>query len=102
MGLLDLKTACVQLEYEIKTELGLQQYGDRLAESFINKLRSTKNYLESDIRMFRQELRGLFKLIRNEYMHNLVDADVIVACAILFRIARVRSRLGESRSSSKA
>ena len=49
------------------------------------------------MRTFRQELRTLFKMVRNDYMHNLVDADLVSAYAVLFRIARVRSAIASIR-----
>jgi hypothetical protein len=86
-----IREACVQLEHEIKAVIGSDAWGDRLTESFIQHLRSQKQFLESGIRTFRQELRSIFKLIRNDYMHNLSDADETSALAILARISRVRS-----------
>jgi hypothetical protein len=67
-----------------------------LTESFIKSLRDGQQYLESDIRSFRQELRVLFKLVRNEYMHNLFEADMITAYTILFRVGRIRTMLAEA------
>lgn len=91
-----IREACVQLEHEIKLEIKSKQYGDRLTESVVKSLRDGPKYLESDIRTFRQELRALFKLVRNEYMHNLFEADMITAYAILFRVARIRAMLANS------
>lgn len=88
-----IREACVQLEHEIRVRTGADAYGDKLVELFIEKVRSDKKYLESFVRSFRQELRAVFKFIRNDFMHNLREADSASALAVLFRVARVRSLL---------
>lgn len=88
-----IRDACAQLETEIKAYTGSQSWGDRLTEELVSKLRDEDKILESYVRVLRQELRTVFKFIRNDYMHNLRDADEASAFAILFRIARVRSAL---------
>lgn len=90
-----IREACVQLEHEIKTALSSASYGDHLTDEFIEKLRAHGGELESTIRVYRQELRSVFKLIRNNYMHNLTESDEVTTYTILFRIARVRSMLKE-------
>lgn len=86
-----IREACVQLEHEIKLELGSKAWGDKLTNAFINHLQSRNKILESDIRTFQQELRSLFKLIRNDFMHNLANVDDTSALVALVRVARVRS-----------
>jgi hypothetical protein len=93
-----IREACVQLEDEIKKYVSLDLWGNPLAEKFVTKLREEKKLLESYLRTFRQELRTVFKFIRNDFMHNLREADEAAAYAMLFRIARVRSMLQLARS----
>jgi len=93
-----IREACVQLEHEIKIYTGSEAWGNQLVEVFVEKIRAEKNFLESFVRTFRQELRTVFKFIRNEFMHNLLQADEVSAHAVLFRIARVRSVLQGSDS----
>lgn len=88
-----IREACVQLEHEIKVKLGSQAWGDRLTEAYIGLLRGRGGLLESQVRNYRQELRAVFKLIRNDFMHNLSDADEASALTILIRVARARSTL---------
>jgi hypothetical protein len=88
-----IRDACAQLETEIKAYTGSRSWGDRLTEELVSKLRDENKILESYLRVLRQELRTVFKFIRNDYMHNLRDADEASAFAILFRIARMRSAL---------
>lgn len=86
----------MQLEHEIKVQIHSEQWGDKLTDLFVNTLRTNKKTLESNVRTLRQELRAIFKLIRNDYMHNLVDADEATAYTILFRIARIRSLIASA------
>ena len=86
-----VREACVQLEHEIKGLIDSRTWGDRLVEEFIKYMGEETKSLESSIRTYRQELRTIFKLIRNDYMHNLQEIDGLAAYCILFRISRARS-----------
>jgi hypothetical protein len=86
-----VRDACVQLEDQIKKQIGSQAYGDKLLDAFAEHLRAKKQMLESDFRTFHQELRAVFKWIRNYYMHNLSEVDEASALVILVRISRVYS-----------
>lgn len=88
-----IREACVQLEHEIRLRTDSDAYGEKLAELFVERVRSEKSYLESHVRTFRQELRAAFKFIRNEFMHNLREVDSAATLAMLFRIASVRTLL---------
>jgi len=88
-----IREACVQLEHEIKMRTGSEAWGDKLTEVFVVKIRAEQSFLESHVRTFRQQLRSVFKFIRNDFMHNLLEADEASTYAMLFRIARVRSML---------
>lgn len=92
-----IREACVQLEVEIKRYLATNKFGNKLVEQFVNKIRDEKKILESYLRTYRQELRTVFRFIRNDFMHNLRAADEPAAYAMLFRIARARSMLNELR-----
>ncbi len=86
-----IREACVQLEHEIKIQIKSDAWGDRLIDEFIRYLQDQRQFLESTVRTLRQELRSIFKLIRNDYMHNLLEADKTTALVILFRISRART-----------
>jgi hypothetical protein len=92
-GLYDtaVREACVTLEHSIKTKLESNKYGDRLTDEFFDHLRNEENVLESSLRTYSQELRRVFKLVRNLYMHNLNTIDEPTALVLLFRIARVKT-----------
>lgn len=88
-----IREACVQLEHEIRLRTGAEAFGDRLVEVFVETVRAQQRYLESYVRSFRQELRAVFKFIRNDFMHNLRAADRAATLAMLFRIVSVRALL---------
>ena len=88
-----IREACIQLEHEIRNFTGSVTRGDKLIEVFVRKISNERNYLESKIWTFQQELRSVFKFIRNEYMHNLLESDEASAYAILFRIAKIRAAI---------
>jgi hypothetical protein len=89
-----IREACVQLEHEIRMYTGTDAFGDSLVERFIDQARSERRFLESYLRSFRQELRTVFRFIRNDFMHNLREADSAATLAVLFRVARARAPLG--------
>lgn len=88
-----IREACVALEHEIRLRTRSEKYGDQLVELFVGQILSDKRYLESYVRTHRQELRAVFKFIRNKFMHNLSTADAAATLAILFRIASARTLL---------
>ena len=90
-----IREACVQLEHEIRVYTRSEAWGDRLTEEFVIRLSDQKKFLESYLRTFRQEIRTVFKFIRNDFMHNLREADEAAAHAVLFRISRLRLTLKE-------
>ena len=93
-----IREGCVQFEDEIKKYLDSSRWGNVLVEEFIVKLRDREGVLESYLRTYRQELRTVFKFIRNDFMHNMRDADEAAAYAMLFRITRAKSMLKELRT----
>jgi hypothetical protein len=90
-----IREACVQLEQEVKQLLHADEFGNKLVERLADYIGTSGEHLESFRRTYRQEMRSIFKTIRNHYMHNLVDADFAQAEVMLFRIARARSFLKE-------
>jgi hypothetical protein len=88
-----VRQAVVTLEDSIKGHLGSTRFGARLGEEFIQYLRNETNILESSIRSYSQELRMVYKFIRNVYAHNIVQIDETGALVLLLRIYRVLSML---------
>lgn len=88
-----IREACVALEHDIRLRTRSEKYGDQLIDLFVAQTLSDKRYLESYVRTYRQELRAVFKFIRNKFMHNLSSADAAATLAILFRIASARTLL---------
>jgi hypothetical protein len=81
-----IREACVELEDRIRKLTGSEACGDRLTDAYIGLLRDRKEFLKSAVRTFRQELRMVFKLVRNVYMHSLACADEAAALVVLERI----------------
>jgi len=88
-----VREACVTLEHSIKAKLESNTWGDRLTEEFLESLRDEEKVLESALRTYSQELRTVFKLVRNVFMHNLNKTDESTAVVLLFRISRVKSAI---------
>lgn len=83
-----VREACVLLESKIKNILGSKSYGMALLGELAVSLRNNQ-CLESSLRNYHQELKIIFKFVRNDYMHNLKEIDEKVAFLLLFRVARV-------------
>ena len=88
-----VRQAAVTLEDSIRRLLGSTRIGSKLGEEFIQHLRNEANILESSVRSYSQELRMVFRFIRNEYAHNIVQIDETGALVLLLRIYRVLSKL---------
>ena len=86
-----VREACVELEGILKKALGSKAYGDKLVDAYVEDLAAKKCFLESFRRTIHQDLRAVFKLIRNRFMHVLEDIDQTSALVNLIRIARIRS-----------
>jgi hypothetical protein len=86
-----VREACVELEWSLKKALGSMAYGDKLVEAYVKHLAGKKCFLESVRRTIRQDLRAVFKLIRNRFMHVLSDIDRTSALVNLVRISWIRS-----------
>ncbi len=92
MGYYDtsVREACVQLESEIRKYVSSGSWGNNLVREYISKLRREEVFIESYVRNLGQELRTLFKFIRNDYMHNMVDTDRASALTIMYRVEKIK------------
>lgn len=88
-----VREGCVSLEHSIKKRLDSDTWGSQLTDDFCEYIRREEKVLESWLRAYSQELRTIFKFIRNLYMHNLVTIDESTAMSLLFRISRVKTAL---------
>jgi hypothetical protein len=88
-----VREACVTLEHTIKAKLESNRWGDLLTDEFLEYLRDKENVLESSLRTYAQELRTVFKLVRNVFLHNLKIIDEAAALVLLFRISRVKNAI---------
>lgn len=76
----------VSLESRMRIYTGGSEFGSRLVESYIRKLLATGDYLPARIKSLRQELRAIFKFVRNEFAHNLADLEVGRGYALISRL----------------
>jgi hypothetical protein len=97
-GLYDtaVREACVTLEQAIKNEIKSKMWGKRLTDNLLKSLRDEDRVLESSIRTYSQELRMVFKLVRNVFMHNIKKIDQDEARILLFQVFRVITAINES------
>lgn len=91
-----VRQAVVTLEDSIRKHLKSDRFGVKLGLEFIEYLRNEGQILESTIRSYSQELRMVFKFIRNLFAHNIVEVDQIGACVLLLRVYRVLNMLRRS------
>lgn len=93
-GLFDtaVREACVTLETDLKRQLKVTEFGDRLVEEYAKHLRGF-GVRESFVRTLRIELRAVFKFLRNDFMHNLRKLDEARSTAILLRVVKVRNSI---------
>lgn len=90
-----VREACVRMEYQIKSTLASTQWGERLIEELVDRLRKSGVLVNTQEKVIRGLVRGVFKFIRNEYMHNFVDLDAAQCSALLLRIARAKVWIDE-------
>lgn len=88
-----VREACVELEFRIKELSNSAHYGDKLINHVCAVPRGKKSELNSWRVNFRQEVRSLFKMTRNPFMHALKDISRAQCLSLLFRVQRVNSGL---------
>lgn len=95
MGFYDtaVREACVELEFQIKEVSNSSLYGDKLINHVCAMPRGRKSVLNSWKVNFRQEVRSLFKMTRNPFMHALKDISKAQCLSLLVRVQRVKSGL---------
>lgn len=82
-----VREATFILEVRLKEVTGTQKFGQELVTAFWEMATRQKNLHPA----LRQELRAIFKFVRNEYAHNLRSISSKQCCALLHRTARVLS-----------
>jgi hypothetical protein len=89
-GLYDtaIREMSVHLEVEMRRGLGGSDlYGQQLVEKLIHDLEPVM--LEADLKVLRGNLRALFKFVRNEFAHNIIDISRPRALSILQELGEV-------------
>lgn len=64
-------------------------YGLKLVARAVESMRTRFRVPEGLLRSLNAELRAVFKFMRNDYAHNLVDASAEQGAAILTRVSRI-------------
>ncbi|GAA4432071.1 hypothetical protein GCM10023148_37390 [Actinokineospora soli] len=93
-----IRDASVILECTLRNVVGSTASGLSLIEAFIKLLRSSDQWIEWEILRFRSDLRTVFKFIRNQFAHEIVDVSAVRAKVILERIALLIDAVGDSLS----
>lgn len=74
------------LEMRMREFVGSDGYGLALVEKYIGAVLASGNYLPARVKSLRQELRAVFKFVRNEFAHQLVDLDPSRGYALISRL----------------
>ncbi|WP_284984457.1 hypothetical protein [Arthrobacter sp. efr-133-TYG-118] len=74
------------LETRMRVVTGSQGFGKNLIEQYIKALQKNQDDLPAHIKSLRQELRSIFKFIRNEFAHNLVELEPSRGYAFISRL----------------
>jgi hypothetical protein len=88
LGLHDtaIRDASVILESALRDAAGNTSSGLSLVEAFIKVLRTDDQWADWEILRFRNDLRTVFKFVRNQFAHEIVDVPAIRAKVLLDRI----------------
>lgn len=74
------------LESRMRSITGTDDYGQRLVDRYIEAMLDCEVFLPARVRSLRQELRAVFKFVRNEFAHNLVDVPPARGYALISRM----------------
>jgi hypothetical protein len=61
------------LETRMRSVTGTESYGQKLVDQYVQLLLNNGTFLPARVRSLRQELRTIFKFVRNEFAHALQD-----------------------------
>lgn len=87
-GLFDsaIRDLAAALEMRMRVYAKSDDFGMKLIDTYINALLATDDYLPARIKSLRQELRSLFKFLRNEFAHTLVALEPSRGYALVSRL----------------
>ena len=85
-----VRNACVYLESLFRDFSNSSQlYGDRLIKHYFEELSKRKEFISAYVKVFRNEVRAVFKFVRNEYAHKFKEIEFDQCYAILMRISSI-------------
>lgn len=74
------------LESRMRAVTGTDDYGQRLIDRYVQSMLDNGTFLPARVRSLRQELRALFKFVRNEFAHSLQDVPPPRGYALISRM----------------
>ncbi|EWT07332.1 hypothetical protein N864_05605 [Intrasporangium chromatireducens Q5-1] len=74
------------LESRMRVVTGTDDYGQRLVDRYVQSMLDGGTLLPARVRSLRQELRALFKFVRNESAHSLQDVPPARGYALISRM----------------
>jgi len=75
------------LESRMRSVTGTNDYGQRLVDRYVQSMLDDGTFLPARVRSLRQELRAVFKFVRNEFAHALQDIPPARGYALVSRIS---------------
>lgn len=91
-----IREAALFLETELARRTGTHLYGQQLVGQYLKEIVQKAGADGAFQRHLRSELRTVFKFVRNEFMHNLVQLDRSRCVALLHRISAIYEMLDEA------
>ncbi|MGE3413420.1 MAG: hypothetical protein AB7L91_14455 [Dehalococcoidia bacterium] len=74
------------LEMRMRRYTGSSGYGSALVEKYVSALLASGDFLPARVKSLRQELRAIFKFVRNEFAHQLVEVTPSRGHALVARM----------------
>jgi hypothetical protein len=98
VGLYDtaVRDGSVMLEGALKSATGTEAYGITLVEQFVRKLDQDERWDNWAVRRFRNDLRTIFKFVRNQFAHNIVDISPARARVLVARLSLLTNAVLDS------
>jgi DNA-directed RNA polymerase subunit F len=74
------------LETRMRVISGTDGYGANLAKQYVKALQDNRDGLPARLNSLLQELRSIFKFVRNEFAHQLIDLEPSRGYALVSRL----------------
>ncbi len=74
------------LESRMRSVTGTNDYGQRLVDRYVQSMLDSGTFLPARVKSLRQELRAIFKFVRNEFAHGLQEVPPGRGYALISRM----------------